>query len=79
MQIIWDPEAVKKLSNSHTILELETFAVNDRQLTAYCVVPAEKIVGEFLSLDANKELHKKLIAALKSKDFAQSNTFANFP
>jgi hypothetical protein len=77
MQIIWDPAAVKKLSTSHTILELETFTVNDKQLTAYCVVPAEKLVSEFISLEDNKALHEKLIVALKNKDFRQANTFAN--
>jgi hypothetical protein len=73
MQIIWHPEAVKKLGNSHTILELETFKVEDKQLTAYCVVPAEKIIGELMSLDDNRLLHERFIEAVKINDVEQCN------
>jgi hypothetical protein len=73
MQIIWDQEVVEKIKNTHTILELETFEVEDKFITAYCVVPAEKIVMEIMQLDANKELHNGFVKAFKDKNYALCN------
>jgi hypothetical protein len=70
MQIVWHPEAVKKLSGAHTVLELESFAVNGEMLQAWCVVPLEKIgLDGLASLPALKDLHAKLITAWKSRDY----------
>ena len=69
MQIIWDQAVAEKLMNSHTILELETFNVDDKQLTAYCVVPAEKILSEMAQLAGNKELHVAFVTAFNEKDY----------
>ena len=69
MQIIWDQKAIEKIKNSHTVLELETFVVGNETITAYCVVPAEKILNEFIQLDANKELHNVFVTALKEKNY----------
>jgi hypothetical protein len=69
MQIIWSQEAAERLSNSHTVLELETFEVKGESITTYCVVPAEKIIGELSQLDTNKNLHSEFLKAFKKKDY----------
>jgi hypothetical protein len=71
MQIIWHAEAAKNLSNSHTVLELETFDADGTPITAYCVVPAEQLFAEITQLDANKALHAKFIIALNNRDYGQ--------
>jgi hypothetical protein len=61
MHIIFG-DAVKEIPDSFTILELDTFNLNNenKTITAYCVV--EKIpLAEFALLAANKELHSNLI------------------
>lgn len=70
MQIVWNKEAVRKLRDSHTILELETFDVNDTKITAYCVVPPEKIGLENLPhLERYKELHYGFLKAYYDKNY----------
>ena len=70
MQFIWDEKAVESLRKSHTILELETFLVKGKSITAYCVVPAEKIgLDGFSNLHRYVELHEAFIRALKLKDY----------
>lgn len=69
MQIVWDQEVVKKLKNSHTVLELETFDVEGKTVTAWCVVPAEKIGLNLASLDGLKDLHARFIAAWNNKEY----------
>ena len=68
MQIVWNTEAVERLRNTHTILELETFDVEGKTLTAWCVVPAEKILGELPNIDEYIDQHKIFINALKTHD-----------
>ena len=63
MQIIWDKAAADKLQGSHTLLELETFEVEGRPLTAYCVIPPEKIILDIAQLDNLKELHAQFLKA----------------
>ncbi len=72
MQIIWNQEAAKKLMNSHTVLELETFDVEGQLVTGYCVVPAEKIVLEMGQLDFNKQQHCEFIQAYKNNNHEQA-------
>lgn len=69
MQIIWDQAAAAKLKGGHTLLELETFFVNGENITAYCVVPAEKILHELPELETYKQLHAEFIAAFNSKNY----------
>jgi DNA polymerase III delta subunit len=69
MQIVWNQEIAEQLKNSHTVLELETFSVNGQNLTAYCVIPPEKIVLELAELDANKQLHTGFLQALNEKNY----------
>jgi hypothetical protein len=69
MQIIWNQEAADKLRGAHTVLELETFEVNEKPVTTYCVVPAEKIgLNEFASLEQNRIMHAAFIDAYKNKN-----------
>jgi len=70
MQIVWNNEVAETLKSSHTVLELETFEVEGKPLTAYCVVPPEKIgLAGFATLDTFKNLHAGFIQALKQKDY----------
>ena len=69
MQIVWDQEVIKKLKNSHTVLELETFDVEGTPITAWCVVPAEKIGLNLASLDGLKDLHAKFVEAWNNKEY----------
>jgi hypothetical protein len=67
MQIVWNSEAIEKLKGTHTLLELETFDVEGRSLTTYCVVPPEKIgLAGFAMLGTYKNLHEEFIKAYKS-------------
>jgi hypothetical protein len=76
MQIIWHAQAAQQLSNSHTILELETFDADGTPITAYCVVPAEQLFAEITELDRNKALHAKFITAMHNKDYDQCRELA---
>ena len=69
MQIIWDQAAARKLRSSQTVLELETFAVNGESITAYCVVPAEKIFPEIHQLETSIELHQAFVRAFNDKNY----------
>lgn len=69
MQIVWDQTVAERLKNSHTVLELETFDVDGKQLTAYCVVPPEKVISEIAQLDSIKTLHSGFIQAYQNKDY----------
>ena len=68
MQIIWDEVAAEKLKQSHTVLELETFQVEDRRIKGYCVVPAEKVINDIAQLDNLKTLHAEFIKAMNNSD-----------
>ena len=63
MHIVVGKQAAESLTENYTILELETF--NDSEgnpVTAYCVVPADKIpLGEMSILNQWTELHANLI------------------
>lgn len=70
MQIVWDKDVIEKLKNSHTLLELEAMPQESGTwITAYCVVPPEKIgINGFALLDAHKELHAGFIKAMHERD-----------
>jgi hypothetical protein len=69
MQIIWNSEVAERMRGTHTVLELETFRVQDRDVTTYCVVPPEKIgINGFASLETYKTLHEGFIKAMKEND-----------
>lgn len=69
MQIIWNQEAAKRLKSNQTVLELETFTVGDQSITAYCVVPAEKIFPEITQLENLVKLHEAFIQAFNQKNY----------
>jgi hypothetical protein len=69
MQVIWDQVAAEKLKSSHTVLELETFEVNGNLLTAYCVVPAEKLFSELHQLENLVQLHAGFIKSFNEKNY----------
>lgn len=69
MQIIWNQEAAQRLKSNQTVLELETFAVGDQTITAYCVVPAEQVFPDITRLDNIKELHQAFIDAFNKKNY----------
>lgn len=69
MQIIWNQEAAKRLQTNQTVLELETFAVGDQTITAWCVIPAERVFPEITRLDNIKELHQAFITAFNNKNY----------
>jgi DNA polymerase III delta subunit len=68
MQIVWDSIAVEQLRKTQTVLELESFQIEDREITTYCVVPAEKILLELPQLDSNIKLHEGFVQALKENN-----------
>ena len=69
MQIIFDDQAAEQLSKNQTILELETFDVGGIQRTAYCVIPADRIPLQDLTMLENlRELHAAYVRALSTDD-----------
>jgi hypothetical protein len=70
MQIIWDKTVAEKLSSTHTVLELETFQVDDQPVTTYCVVSVDSIpLAEFAELEANKILHRDFVSAFNHNNY----------
>lgn len=62
MHIVVGREVAEQLSERFTVLELETLEQDGQTVTAYCVVPAEKIpLGEMTILNQWTELHANLI------------------
>jgi hypothetical protein len=70
MNIIFDIDDIDAIKNNSVVLELDTFyfAKLNKTATAYCVVDNIKIT-DFDNLEPNQQLHAKLIAAYKKKDF----------
>lgn len=55
-------EIADQLKERFTVLELETFTEDDQEVTAFCVIPADKIpLGEMALLNQWTELHANLI------------------
>ena len=69
MQIIWNRAAAESLRTNQTVLELETFPVGDQTITAYCVVPAERVFPDIARLEHLKELNQAFISALNEKNY----------
>ena len=69
MNIIFDRAAAEELGKKYTVLELETFAVNDRNLECFCLVDGEKLTKEMHTLERSCKLHAKLVSDLKRKDY----------
>ena len=69
MQIIWNREAAESLHTNQTVLELETFPVGEQTITAYCVIPAERVFPDIMQLENLKELHQAFILAFNQKNY----------
>jgi hypothetical protein len=66
MHIIFG-DAINEIPDSFTILELDTFKLNDTEVkTAYCVVEKIPLV-EFTTLQSYKNLHADLIRYYREK------------
>ena len=72
MHIVMGNEVADQLRERFTVLELETFTEDDKDITAYCVIPADKIpLGEMALLDQWTDLHANLI----KEYYKQNNQF----
>lgn len=60
MNIIIGEVAAEHLRANYTVLELETFTVDDNKIKTYCVVNNISI-SELPTLDQHKSLHQKMI------------------
>jgi hypothetical protein len=60
MNIVWDKRVVEKLQTNYTVLELETFEKEDKQITAFCVLDSVPIT-ELPNLENIKKLHQAFI------------------
>ena len=60
MNIIIGEIAAEKLKENYTILELDTFIVNEREVKTYCVVENVPI-SELINLEQYKKLHQSFI------------------
>jgi hypothetical protein len=70
MQIVFDKTIVAELRERYTVLELETFDVQGTALTAFCVVPAEKLAFTDLNtLEDQIENHNAFLTALNNKQW----------
>lgn len=69
MQIVWNQKAAQELKANQTVLELETFPVNGESITAYCVVPADKVFPDITRLPTITELHTAFITAFNQKNY----------
>jgi hypothetical protein len=70
MQIVFDTTIAAELRERYTVLELETFHVQDTDLTAYCVVPVEKLAFMDLSnLEDQKANHNVFLNALRNSQW----------
>jgi hypothetical protein len=69
MDIIFSRQAAEELSERYTVLELETFDVEDKILETFCVVPGDRIpIEEVVKLDHWKKLHNEFVNANKEKN-----------
>lgn len=69
MQVIFGKENAEQLREKYTVLELETFDVEGKQLETYCVIPAEKIAfSDITQLDQHIKLHCVFVDAVKTKN-----------
>ena len=69
MDIIFSRQAAEELSERYTVLELETFEVEDKILETFCVVPGDQIpLEEVVKLDHWKKLHNEFVNANKEKN-----------
>jgi hypothetical protein len=70
MQVIFSRQIAEELRDRYTILELETFTVQDTVLETFCVVSGEKMnLADLPHLADHIRMHEELIEQLKQKNF----------
>ena len=70
MQVIFSRQIADELRDRYTVLELETFDVQDQILETFFVVPAEKLIlNDMPNLADNIKLHEEFAAQLKQKNY----------
>jgi hypothetical protein len=70
MQIIFSRKIAEELRDRYTILELETFTVQDQILETFCVVSGEKLnLAELPHLADHIRMHEEFIEQLKQKNY----------
>ena len=69
MNIIFG-DAIEQISNTHTVLELDTFKLmpSEQLVKAYCVVDTIPL-AEFSILETNKKIHQQLITQYQKQDW----------
>jgi hypothetical protein len=70
MDLIFNKVHAHQLREKYTVLELETIQHPNlpEPMTAWCVVPAEKVIAEIELLPLNCDLHANLIDALHKQE-----------
>ena len=69
MNIIFG-DAIEQVSDTHTVLELDTFKLmpSERTVTSYCVI--DKLpLAEFPQLEVNKKIHHQLIEQYRQQNW----------
>lgn len=70
MQIIFSRQIAEELRDRYTILELETFTVQDTILETFCVVSGETMnLADLPHLADHVRMHEEFIAHLKLKNY----------
>ena len=74
MDLIFSREHAEKLKERYTVLELETIAHSSipEPITTWCVVPAERVIGELEMLPLSVEQHNELIQAIADNNPEQA-------
>jgi len=68
MDIIFNRQVAKELSEKYLVLELEPHLVGDNMLETFCVLTPEKVTNEVTMLDHWKKLHGEFVQANKDKN-----------
>ncbi len=76
MDLIFNAEHAELLKTKYTVLELETIHHPGLQdpVRAWCVVPADRILGEVQFLPVNIDQHNQLIQAIADNNISQAQT-----
>ena len=70
MQIIFGKENAEKLREKYTVLDLETIAVEGKDLEVYCLIPADKIaLPDLPQLENWIKLHNDFLSGYKTKQY----------
>lgn len=70
MQVIFSRKIADELRDRYTILELETFTVQDQILETFCVVSGDKMnLADLPHLADHIKMHEEFIEQLKLKNY----------